>query len=401
MFPTIGNYNQTIQNKGSTAFKTLTNLSFVSSKTDPIKVFLFGSGSYAVVFKAHQNDMNFAIRCFLSAEQETIIRYKAICDYLKSVNANWKSDSQFLENEINVNGIFYPILKMEWIEGVLINQFVSSNLMNEHSLYMLQKQLVEVSDSLEQHKVGHGDLQCGNIIVQGTPSNFKIRLIDYDGMFVPSLTSMRSIENGRSEFQHPNRTPYYFNYDIDRFSFWVLLTALEALKFDTTFWKEVMQGGYNTLDNFLFTISDFRNTSQSKLFNQLQQINEPSLTFYTDKLKLFCTLDDISQIDKPILYKQGSIDVQHIYIPPEHFRYLPTSNTTQPVVSVNGKVTIISNKDGASVLTSNFQKLGITPLILDQQIYEGKSLLISNGKETKRITVSKNESIIEINFSVL
>ena len=396
MFPTIGEYNQTILHSGENAFQTLSNLSFVPAKTFPIKFYLFGSGSYAVVFKANQNGKYFAIRCFLTAEQETINRYKTICDYLKTVNATWKADSEFLNSEIRVKGNLFPVLKMEWVEGVLINQFVSANLTNANILSSIQKQLVEVNESLEQNKVGHGDLQCGNIILQGTANSFKIKLIDYDGMFVPSLTSKKSVEKGRSEFQHPNRSPYYFTSDVDRFSFWVMLTALEALKFDTSLWREVMQGGFNTLDNFLFTINDFRNTSQSKLFQRLQQINSTSLNFYTEKLKWFCN-HEASQIDKPTLYNQSSIGFNP---PPEHSRYFPNSNNgTQPIVPVNGKITITSNRDSANVLTSTFQKLGTTPLQLDKHIYDGKTLLISNGIETKRITISENDSIIEIKFT--
>lgn len=396
MFPTIGEYNQTILHSGDNAFQTLSNLSFVPSKTFPIKYFLFGSGSYAVVFKANQNGKYFAVRCFLTAEQETITRYKTICDYLKTVNATWKADSDFLNSEIRVKGTLFPVLKMEWIEGVLINQFVSANLTNTDTLSLIQKQLVEVSNSLEQNKVGHGDLQCGNIIVQGTASSFKIKLIDYDGMFVPSLTSQKSIEKGRSEFQHPNRSPYYFKYDIDRFSFWVMLTALEALKFDASLWKEVMQGGFNTLDNFLFTTSDFRNPNQSKLFSRLQQINSTSLNFYTEKLKWFCN-HEASSIDKPTLYNQSNIGFNP---PPEHSRYFPNSNNgTEKIVPSNGKVLITSNRNAANVLTSTFQKLGTTPLQLDKHIYEGKTLLISNGTETKRITISENDSTIEVKFT--
>src|SRR5690606_14982023 len=183
-FPTIGEYNQTIQNKGSRAFQSLTDLNFIPSKTFPIKIFSFGSGSYAVVYKVNKNGKNYAIRCFLSTEQENINRYQSICNYLKTINEKWKTDIDFLNNEIEVKGNRYPVLIMEWIDGVLINQFVTDNLHNNNILSELQNQLVEISDSLESHQIGHGDLQCGNIIVQKIGSNFQVKLIDYDGMYI-------------------------------------------------------------------------------------------------------------------------------------------------------------------------------------------------------------------------
>lgn len=396
-YPTIGEYNQLIQQKGGNAFKSLRSISLIPSRTIPIKVYLFGSGAFAAVFKGNINGSNYAIRCFLTAEDETISRYKIICDYLKNIQSSWKTDCEFLEDEIQLNGNAYPVLKMEWVNGVLINQFVSNYIADNNVLNELQKKLVVISDDLEKHKIGHGDLQCGNIIVTGTSSNFQVKLIDYDGMFVPNLVHKKAIEKGRTEFQHPKRTMNNFNAEMDRFSFWVMITALEALKIDKTLWREVMQGGFNTLDNFLFTIQDFLNPNQSKLFNRLYNLNSSSLNFYLDKLKSFC-ISDYSIISKPVLSGQNSILQSDI--PHEHQKYIPTTTGNQTIdrTVTSDKYKIITNNGSASVLTSTFQRLGSTPLELDKNLYENKVILISNGKETKRITLNSHQNLIEINF---
>ena len=396
-YPTIGEYNQVIQQKGGNAFCSLRGINLIPSRTVPIKVYLFGSGAFAAVFKGSINGSTYAIRCFLTAEDETINRYKTICNYLKNIQASWKTDCKFLENEIYVNDNSYPILKMEWLSGLLINQFVSNHISDNNVLSELQKQLVAISNDLEKHKIGHGDLQCGNIIVTGSSSNFKIKLIDYDGMFVPDLAYKRAVEKGRTEFQHPKRTMNNFSPEMDRFSFWVMITALEALKIDKTLWREVMQGGFNTLDNFLFTIQDFLNPNQSALFNKLYQLNSSSLNFYLDKLKSFCN-NDYSSITIPIL--SGQFSNSQNDIPTAHQKYVPTSSNNQIVdktVSSN-KYKIISNDNTALVLTTMFQKLGNTPLELDRVTYEGKTIIISNGKETKRITLNSHQNLIEIKF---
>ncbi len=396
-YPTIGEYNQLIQQKGGNAFSSLRGISLIPSRTVPIKVYLFGSGAFAAVFKGAINSSTYAIRCFLTAEDETINRYKTICNYLKNIQSSWKTDCEFLENEIFVNGNSYPILKMEWLSGLLINQFVSNHISDNNVLSKLQKQLVAISNDLEKQKIGHGDLQCGNIIVTGSSSNFKIKLIDYDGMFVPDLAYKKAIEKGRTEFQHPKRTMNDFNPEMDRFSFWVMITALEALKIDKTLWREVMQGGFNTLDNFLFTIQDFLNPNQSALFNRLYKLNSSSLNFYLDKLKSFCN-NDYSSITIPIL--SGQFSNSQNDIPSAHQKYVPTSSNNQIVdKTVNSnKYKIISNDNTALVLTTMFQKLGNTPLELDRVTYEGKTIIISNGKETKRITLNSHQNLIEIEF---
>jgi len=396
-YPTIGEYNQLIQKKGGNAFKSLFGITLIPSRTTPIKVYLFGSGAFAAVFKGSLNGLNYAIRFFLTAEDETINRYKLICDYLKEIDVSWKTDCEFIENEITINGKSYPILKMEWLNGLLINQFVSNHLSDNIVLTALQNKLVAISDDLEKYKIGHGDLQCGNIIITGTATNFQVKLIDYDGMYVPDLAYKKSIEKGRSEFQHPKRTMNNFSPEMDRFSFWVMITALEALKIDKTLWREVMQGGFNTLDNFLFTIQDFLNPNQSNLFNRLYNFNSTSLNFYLDKLKWFCN-SEYSVVTKPVLSGQ-SISTSS-YIPSENEKYVPNNSNSQTIdksVSQN-KYKIITNNGSASVLTSTFQKLGTTPIELDKDTYEGKLILISNGKETKRITLNSHHNLIEIEF---
>ena len=387
-FPTIGEYNKVISNKGGAAFQTLNYLQFIPSRASPVRIYLFGSGTYAAVFKAQHEEKKHAIRCFLSSEQENIDRNQIICYYLNSIDTKWKVDCHFFDNEISVNGILYPVLTMEWIDGTLINQFVTANLHNNGVLAELQKQLVEISSDLEKHTIGHGDLQCGNMIVQQFGAEFQIKLIDYDGMYVPEFGVAKNNEKGRSEFQHPKRTVYEFSHTIDRFSFWVMLTALEALKYDKTLWREAMQGGFNTLDNFLFTIYDFSNPYQSTLFNRLKQLNQTSLNFYVEKLQYYCS-NDFSLIGKPILCGQE-----------EHNQEETTIIEKVPIIEKetyscdNNHILIQSNPTGANILTTTFQKLGTTPLRLDKNSYWGKTLIISNGQTSKQIFADK--SIMEI-----
>ena len=388
-FPTIGEYNQAIKKNGGRIFRTLFPIDIVASRTLPIKVFLYGSGAYAAVFKGKKENSFFALRCFLSAENDIISRYAAICTYLKNVNSHWKTSCEFLNNEVEVNNSLYPVLKMDWVEGTLINNFVSNNLANDKCLSDLQIQLLNVSRDLESYKIGHGDLQCGNIIISGSAEKFILHLIDYDGMYVPSLSNQASIEKGRSEFQHPKRTLNNFNPEMDRFSFWVILTALEALKFDKTLWKEVMQGGFNTLDNFLFTVEDFLNPGQSKLWKRLYELEKPSLNIYLSKLESFCR-GEISQVSAPSLWNPASRDLENNKETWD-LKALPSESLSP------NKILIECFDSEASVMTLSLTKIGTTPLELDRDLYKGRTLLITNGKETQRLYLEedKNKFLIE------
>lgn len=429
-YPTIGAYNQTIQKRGGAAFRTLKDLSFVPARTLPIKVYLFGSGSYAVVFKVRSEQKTAAIRCFLNSDNENIERYKTLANHLKKINTPWQVDCTFLDDEIQVEGAYYPVLKMDWIDGQLINQFVSQNISNHGVLSEIQAQLVAISDSLEQHDMAHGDLQSGNIMVQQTPTGFQLKLIDYDGMFVPDFKGRKSLENGRTEFQHPQRNPNIFSPLIDRFSFWVMLTALEAVKHDKSLWLEVMQGGFNSLDNFLFTINDFKNPTQSALFARLKRINNKELNFYVEKLIKF-SISDFSATEKPFLANQTAPLAQNKVAQsapaassqltantPEMANLLAFTNISlsdgaqSPAAELQNTdsetadftdlaatdFVITSTPSGANVLTTLFKKLGSTPLTLDKNTYLGKTLLVSNGKTTQKITVSAADKVVKVSF---
>src|SRR5690606_9504909 len=124
-------------------------------------------------------------------------------------------------------------------------------------------------------------------------------------------------------------------------------------------WREVMQGGFNTLDNFLFTIQDFTNPFQSNLFNRLKQLNSESVNFYAEKLKQFC-LNDVNSVEKPFLY--GTSEKVTTIKKIDKIVDIPKTPKEESEEPKQGKILIKSNPSGTNVLTSTFQKLGVTPL---------------------------------------
>ena len=388
MFPTLSQYNKTIQVEGANAFRTLKNIFFIPARTSPIKIYSFGSGSFAVVFKALENGKEIAIRCFIGTNGDYAERYKKIDIYLKEIRGSWKSNIEFLDNEIQVQGENYPVLKMDWVDGLLLDRYINKNIDNNVKLNELQEQFVKTSQNLEKNKISHGDIQEGNIIISEINGKPKVKLIDYDGMFIPDFQGQKQIERGRSDYQHPNRENFIFDEKIDRFSFWVVLCALEALKFDKTLWKEIMQGGFNTLSNMLFCGNDFSNPNQSQLFKRLEKINQPSLKFYLDKIK-FALYNN--KIDKLELYTTIKSDETNIEIDTEPVKAINTTNQY-------ARIKITSEPTGASVRNNNFEKLGITPLTLNKYDYLNKELKIIFGTKAKSVWVDEYTTKIKIEF---
>jgi len=393
-FPTIGEYNQALQKNGSSIFSTLSSVEIIPSRTLPIKVFLFGSGAFAAVFKGNLNNKLYALRFFLEASSENMSRYEKICSYLQQIDSTWKVNCEFLQNEITVKNIKLPVLKMDWIQGKLINEFVSHNLHNKAVLANLQKEIVNVANDLNNNKIGHGDIQCGNMIIVGSSTSFQLKLIDYDGMFTPNQNTSKSIENGRSEFNHPERNKMHFGTYIDRFPFWVMLCALEALNFDPSLWKEVMQGGFNTLDNFLFVRNDFVNPNTSKLIERLKGLRIDSVDFYLEKILAF-SKNSIYATELPIIFSNSRSTKTQIKFHNDNSRFKNQSN----IQSEFKEIFIIKcNKPGIQILSSNLEKIGSLPLELDKYKYSNKIVIATDGNQLKRIHLTPQKTTIFIEW---
>jgi hypothetical protein len=375
-FPTIGEYNQTIISKNGRCLRELNEATFVPVRTSPIKIFAFGSGANAVVFKVNYHNRTYGLRCFLNNDSDRVFRAKSIAKYLENINASWKIEYRFLENEIVVNGKSHPLIQMNWTSGKDLNTWITNNLNNNGSLGLLQKKIIELSESLESNNIGHGDIQCGNLLVEETGSVIEIKLIDYDGMYIPSLSHLNAIENGRAEFQHPSRKLTDFKPTIDRFSFIVILTALELLKYDKSLWRSPLQNGFNSLDNIIFSNKDFRNPNSSELLRRARNLNSNSVNFYIDQL-ISAINSDLTSVKKPKLYHQSSIP--------------------GPPGPPSGYFRIES--DVSAIVLKGIIPLGSTPIELDKSEFVGKELNITNGRGgLQKILIKETDSIIKVQF---
>lgn len=130
-------------------------------------------------------------------------RYKQISKTLGAVNSPWKVGFEYLPEGVLCEGRWYPALKMEWVEATGLLPFVEGHLQDRRILADLALKFAGLVQDLSRHGIAHGDLQHGNILV--TPSG-ELKLIDYDGMFVPGLDSFGASELGHANYQSPLRT---------------------------------------------------------------------------------------------------------------------------------------------------------------------------------------------------
>jgi pimeloyl-ACP methyl ester carboxylesterase len=230
------------------------------------------SGNFADVYQIQgPGGQAWAVKCFTREVHNLQGRYQAISEHLAQHPRAFMVDFHYQEQGICVRGQWFPIVKMRWVEGFRLNEFVAEQLDRPAVLDRLAHLIVKLALELGEAHMAHGDLQHGNVLlVPGSKTNsLSLCLIDYDGMYVPALAQQPSGEVGHPHYQHPQRLAEgFYHPDMDRFSLLILYTALRAL---CVAGKELWQR-YDNGENLLFREEDFRRPADSKLLAELWQL---------------------------------------------------------------------------------------------------------------------------------
>ena len=192
------------------------------------------SGGFAITYKLINNKKNLAVRCFYRDVGDREIRYQSICGFLGSNPSEIFVPIHYLKKGILVDGKWYPITYMDWVNGDTLVTFLNKNYTNRKLISAISQEFILLVHELDRLGVAHGDISSANVMV----CQNKLKLVDYDGMYVPLLKGKKSNELGNLNFQHPGRTASNFNSQLDRFSAIVIWLALEAIAYNPQFWKE-------------------------------------------------------------------------------------------------------------------------------------------------------------------
>lgn len=275
-WPLSQDYNEAVQSaKSSFADPDLKSGEVVPG---PMGLPLPRSGNFADVYQFRGADGRmWAVKCFTRHVEGLGERYAKIDQHLRKARLPFAVGFRFLPEGIRVRGQWYPILKMEWVEGFTLNEFVRQQAGKADQLRALLGMWIRLGKRLREVKIAHADLQHGNVLlVPGETANkLKLRLIDYDGMWVPALAGKPSGEAGHPAYQHPSRMKErVYSAEVDRFPHLVMGCALRAIAIaGKPLWDKFDNG-----DNLLFREADFADPSKSKLFKTLWEMDDPTVT---------------------------------------------------------------------------------------------------------------------------
>ncbi len=232
------------------------------------------SGNFADVYEVRcTNGSRWAIKCFTRQVPGLRERYQEISFALQEARLPFTVEFTYLQEGIRIHGQWYPILKMQWVEGLTFNDFVRQNLDKPAMLEGLLQIWGRMAQRLRAAGIAHADLQHGNVLlVPGSTANaVAVKLIDYDGMFVPTLAGKPSGEVGHPSYQHPQRVREgIYSAEVDRFPLLLIAASLRCVRVGgRALWER-----YDNGDNLLFREEDLKTPDGSQLFRELEGLSD-------------------------------------------------------------------------------------------------------------------------------
>jgi serine/threonine protein kinase len=252
------------------------------------------SGNFATVFTVTGRDQRkWGVKCFTRYVADQQLRYERIGDYIGNLNSSWKVPFEYAPRGILCLGNWFPILRMEWIEASGLIPYVEDHLRQPAALATLASEFANVVHDLSDRGIAHGDLQHGNLLVTATG---RLKLVDYDGMYVPGLDQLGASELGHPNYQSPTRSVASWGPALDRFSAWIIYCSLVALALEPSLWDWLHRDGDEAL---IFTKKDFVAPSQSLALRALASSPDRRLQVIGQVLEPLAALDPaaISPLD--------------------------------------------------------------------------------------------------------
>ena len=226
------------------------------------------SGNFAVVFKMkdERDGKLYAVKCFTKEQEGRSESYKLIADELEFVSSNYLTPIKYLERELFVDTeqtdeTEFPVLLMDWVEGVPMDKYIQGNINNHYALELLSFRFSNLAKWLLMQPFAHGDLKPDNILVKGDGS---IVLVDYDGMYVPAMKGQKARELGSPNYRHPLRTIEDFDCHIDDFPLVTIALSLKVIALKPILFKDC--SGESGL---LLKESDYIDLKESKTIQEI------------------------------------------------------------------------------------------------------------------------------------
>ncbi|MFB2876641.1 protein kinase domain-containing protein [Floridanema aerugineum] len=287
-YPLRNEYNTAVRNLDKFVFDSIINKGTPVKQTSNQNFLRSYNGGKAIVYEIQTNTKKYALKCWVEDLGDLKNRYQEIDRYLQTIKISYFVEFSYNEKGILVNGEKFPIIRMEWVDGISFKRFVANNITNPAYIRDFADQFLEMVKILHQNNISHGDLQHGNIMMR---ENGKICLIDYDSLYVPRLSNERDNIKGLPGYQHPGRNKLAkLSPKSDYFSELIIYLSLLVISENPSYWQQIEQE-----ERLLFSDNDLKKPDASQIFTKLKNLS-PEIQYFTRELEKFCRKSDIETL---------------------------------------------------------------------------------------------------------
>ena len=270
-YPSITEYRDAIQYPESFDSKELQCFRPVKDGSEPVMT----SGNFAVVFKMQnpKTGETFALKCFTQDQDGRAEAYRQIETELRYVDSPYFISLHYIDKGIWAGDYdsAFPVLLMPWVDGEPLDRHIAALVKTDPKrLHLVAYKFSVMASWLVNQPFAHGDIKPDNILVRADGS---MVLVDYDGLFVPSMLGTPSREAGTPAFRHPNRPRMPFDERIDDFPLASINLSLYLIAL-----KPGLLQKYGAKDRLLFAEADFVNLAQCSVVKEVSKLNyDPNL----------------------------------------------------------------------------------------------------------------------------
>ena len=168
-YPLISEYIEAIKS----AEDNFEELSYLRPVLDDDGLPVMTSGNFAIVFKMKDEETGklYALKCFTKEQTGRAVAYHQIAEELKQVNSPYIVSLRFIDKELFVDTgqtdeTEFPVLLMDWVEGMTLDKYLIENLDDKYALEMLVYRFSQLAQWLIPLPFAHGDLKPDNILVR-------------------------------------------------------------------------------------------------------------------------------------------------------------------------------------------------------------------------------------------
>lgn len=307
-YPNQGDYDRSVQNLKTMVKDPL--LSDGSANKMQMGMLEAYSGGFSRVYPITTKSGKYALRCWTGEIGDSEQRYERISAYINPLSSSYFVPFVYIKEGIMVNGQAWPILRMDWTEGIDLKEYVGLHCGNKDRMDALAANFLEMTQFFHQHEMSHGDLQNENIRVKPDGS---LVLVDYDSLFVPGLEGWEETVKGYPAYQHPKRDAnVYTNAKVDYFSELIIYLSIKLLRYQPSLWEDYQLEGEER--QFFFAPEDYLDLTNAPRWKAVQGLSSETDQLL-EVLRQFCEAKDIQELtplDEVLLGMRPEIELFEI-----------------------------------------------------------------------------------------